>query len=69
MLVSSLAYSQTLNMEATCSFETPADFQRTTRRYTPQDVTLHNRRCENRESYMNYNSWFVGNITTFPELQ
>jgi hypothetical protein len=28
-----LAYSSTLKMEATCSFETSADFQRTTLRY------------------------------------
>jgi hypothetical protein len=39
----SLAYSSTLNMEATCSSKTSADFQRTTRRYFPEDRTLHNR--------------------------
>jgi hypothetical protein len=27
------------------------DIQRTTRRYIPEDSTLHNHRCENRKSY------------------
>jgi hypothetical protein len=39
-LVSYLAYSSTLKMEATCSSETSEDFQRTTRRYIPEDRTL-----------------------------
>jgi hypothetical protein len=38
--------------EATCSSETAIDFQRTTRRYIPEDKTLHNHRCENLKSYM-----------------
>jgi hypothetical protein len=37
-LVSCLAYS-TLKMEAICSSETSIDFQRTTRRYIPEDRT------------------------------
>jgi hypothetical protein len=37
---SCLGYSLALKMEATCSSETPVDFQRTTRRYIP-DRTLH----------------------------
>jgi hypothetical protein len=40
MLVSFLAYSSTLNMEATCSSETSADFQRTTRHYIAEDRNL-----------------------------
>jgi hypothetical protein len=36
-LDSSLAYSSDLKMEATCSSETSVDFQRTTRRYIPED--------------------------------
>jgi hypothetical protein len=40
MLFSCLAYSSILKMKATCSSETLADFQRTTRRYIPEDVTL-----------------------------
>jgi hypothetical protein len=52
MLVSCLAYSSTLKLEETCSSETPADFQRTTRRYIPEDGTLHNHRCENLNSYI-----------------
>jgi hypothetical protein len=39
-------------MEAICSSETSVEFQRTTRRYIPDDGTLHNHRCENLESYM-----------------
>jgi hypothetical protein len=40
-LVSSLAYSSTLKMEATCSSELSVDFQRTTRHYIPEDGILH----------------------------
>jgi hypothetical protein len=39
-------------MEAVCSPETSVDFYRTTRRYIPEDCTLHNHRCENLKSYM-----------------
>jgi hypothetical protein len=45
-LVSCSAYFPTLKMEAICSSETSADFQRTTRRYIPEDIT-HNHRCKN----------------------
>jgi hypothetical protein len=37
-LVSCSAYFSTLNMEAKCCSETSVDFQRTTRRYIPEDV-------------------------------
>jgi hypothetical protein len=40
--------------EATCSTETSAEFQRTTRRYIPRDRALHNHRCENLKSYAKY---------------
>jgi hypothetical protein len=33
------------------SYEIPVDFQRITRRYIPEDRTLHNHRCENPISY------------------
>jgi hypothetical protein len=39
-------------MEATCSSETSTDFQRTTRRYIPDNNILHNHRCENLKSYI-----------------
>jgi hypothetical protein len=39
-LVSCWAYSFTQKMEATYSFEMSTDFQRTTRRYIPEDRTL-----------------------------
>jgi hypothetical protein len=41
-LVSCSAYSSTLKMEAIWSSETTVDFQRTTRRYISEDITLHN---------------------------
>jgi hypothetical protein len=49
--VSCLTHSSTLKMEATCSSYTEVDFQRTTRRYTPEDRTLHDHRCENLKLY------------------
>jgi hypothetical protein len=51
MLVSCLAYSLILKMEATCSSETSVDFQWTTQYYIPQDKTLHNHHYENLKSY------------------
>jgi hypothetical protein len=39
-------------MEAVCSSETSVASQRTTRRYIPEDSTLHNHRCENLKSYI-----------------
>jgi hypothetical protein len=38
-------------MEAICPSETSVGTQRTTRRYIPQDGTLHSHRCENLNSY------------------
>jgi hypothetical protein len=35
-----LVYSWTLKMEEICSSETSVDFQRSTRRYIPEDCTL-----------------------------
>jgi hypothetical protein len=40
MLVSCLAYSSTLKIEATCYSETSVDFQRIARRYIPEDGSL-----------------------------
>jgi hypothetical protein len=40
-LLSCSTYFSTLKMEATCSSRTSIDFQRTTRRYIPEDRTLH----------------------------
>jgi hypothetical protein len=40
MMVSCSDYSSTLKMENVCSSETSVDFQRTTRRYIPEDTTL-----------------------------
>jgi hypothetical protein len=40
-VVSYLAYSSTLTMEAICSSETPAGFQWTTRSYIPEHRAFH----------------------------
>jgi hypothetical protein len=53
MIISCLAYSSTLKMEAVCSSETSVDLHWTTRRYIPKDTTLHKHRCENLEAYKN----------------
>jgi hypothetical protein len=50
-------------MEAICSCEISVDFQRTTRRYIPEDSTLHNHRCEDLKSY---NSMLFRNILKRP---
>jgi hypothetical protein len=50
-LVSCLAYFLTLKMEAICSSETSVGSQWTTRRYIPEDGTIHNHRIENLKSY------------------
>jgi hypothetical protein len=50
-LVSCLAYSFSMKMEATCSSVTSVDFQWTTRYDISEDRTLHNHCCENLKSY------------------
>jgi hypothetical protein len=50
ILVSRLAYSSTLEMEAICSSERWVHFHRTTKRYIPEDTTLHGHRCDSLES-------------------
>jgi hypothetical protein len=52
MLVSCLAYSSTLKMEAICFSKMSVDFQHTTWPYAPEDSTLHNHHCENLKSYI-----------------
>jgi hypothetical protein len=51
LLVSSLSYASTLKMKAIYSSVTSGDFQQTTGRYTPEDTTLQNHRCQNSKSY------------------
>jgi hypothetical protein len=46
MLVSSFAYSSSLKMEATFSFETSLNFQWTIRRCITEYGTLHNHSCK-----------------------
>jgi hypothetical protein len=50
-LVSWSTYSYTLKMELIYLFETSVGFERTTWRYIPEDVTVHNHRFENPKSY------------------
>jgi hypothetical protein len=52
-----LTYS-TLKMEAMCPSETSVDTQRTTRRYIPEDRTIHNHCCENLKSYTEFRQFF-----------
>jgi hypothetical protein len=47
LLVFAELISSTLKIEVICFSETSVNFQRTTRRYIPEDGTLHNHRCEN----------------------
>jgi hypothetical protein len=49
-LISSLAYSLTLKMKATCSSKTLVDFQRTTRCYSPEDKA-HQKYSQNSSSF------------------
>jgi hypothetical protein len=51
MLLSSLAYSLTLKMEAVCLSETSVDFQWTAQHYIAEDRTLPNHHCENLRLY------------------
>jgi hypothetical protein len=53
MLVSCLAYSSTLKMEAIFSSKTSLDLQRTTWCYVAEDTKLHKHSCENLRSYKN----------------
>jgi hypothetical protein len=46
MLISCLDYSSDMKMKVTYFSETSVDIQRTTRRYTQEDRTRHNHRCE-----------------------
>jgi hypothetical protein len=46
------AYFSTLKMEVIYFSEMSVDFPRTTRRYIPEEGTLHNHRCENLKSYI-----------------
>jgi hypothetical protein len=46
-LISCWLIFSTVKMEAICSSETSVGFQRTTRRYIPDDITIRIYRCEN----------------------
>jgi hypothetical protein len=50
-LVSCSVWSSTLKMETIYSSDTSVDFQRTTRRYIPENSTLRNHRGEDLRSY------------------
>jgi hypothetical protein len=52
-------------MKATRTSETSADFERTTRRYIPEERTLHDHRSEN---LMFYETTQVGTATVIEQL-
>jgi hypothetical protein len=64
LLVSCLAYSLTLKIEATCSYEMSVDFGQHTRHYIPEDRTLHSHRCDCPRS----NSYVYDNILSSVNL-
>jgi hypothetical protein len=66
--VSCLAYS-TMKMEAICSSETSVDFQRTTRRYIPEDSTLHIACIIQTNERNNYCSEGLHHVALLPILQ
>jgi hypothetical protein len=57
-----------LKTEVTFSSETSVDFQRTTKRYIPEDSTLHYYRCENLKSYKKRCDHFYNKFAFYREL-
>jgi hypothetical protein len=68
-LVSCLAYSSIMKIDAIFSYETSANFQRTTLLYFPEDITLRNQRCESIKSYRLVVNCLVNYLTTLYQLQ
>jgi hypothetical protein len=60
ILVSRLAYSPILMLEAIYSSETSVDFQRTTHRYIPDDGTLHNNACLRNQVSVSHEAMCMG---------
>jgi hypothetical protein len=56
-------------MEAICSSETSVATHQTTRRYIPEDDTLHNHRCGNLKSYVSIPASKMAAIETSPIKQ
>jgi hypothetical protein len=63
MMLSCLAYSSTLQMEAACSSETSVHFHETTQSDIPEDKTLHSHRCENVKCKIKKNSLYNHELT------
>jgi hypothetical protein len=61
-LVSCTTYSSILKIKATCSSETSVDFQQSTRCYIPEDITLHNHRCENLKSLLTWSPVYFAQL-------
>jgi hypothetical protein len=53
-----------MKIEAVCSSETPVNIHQTTRRYTPEDRTLHNYWSHNLNSYILF-KWFPVDILQY----
>jgi hypothetical protein len=64
MLISCLPYSSALKMEAAYFSEMSVDFQRTTRRYTPEDKNFKNHRYEIQERLTVYRVSYILHIYT-----
>jgi hypothetical protein len=62
ILVSCLAYSSSLKMEATCYPETSVDFRWTTQRYVTEDKPLHNHPSKNLKSYSSAVIYIFGSL-------
>jgi hypothetical protein len=54
ILVSCFIYSSILKIEATCSSKMSVEFQQNTRRYIPEDRTLHNEKCHSFRKFLTY---------------
>jgi hypothetical protein len=55
-------------MEMICSSETSVGFQRTIRRYIPEDRTLHNYGCENLKSFKGTDCYLSAEVSIVPLL-
>jgi hypothetical protein len=56
-----LHYFSTLKIEVTYFSEMSIGFQQTTRRHIPEDISLHNQRCENLKSNKGDDGFIISN--------
>jgi hypothetical protein len=65
-LVSCLAYSSTLKIKATYSYEMSVGFQRSTRHFVTEDKILPNHCCQNFKFYMSIILFSLGEMDSLP---